>query len=180
MGVGTIASFGAGVKVLGFVFLALTFVFGGIATVMLLALPRRANADLRAEQAQQQADLEEKLRNPPRKGSMTGGVRRAEEFPTGGDQHGVQTRHCLLIGHVKAPPAAASRPASASPAPRRPAPHPRCWPYARPDGRAMPAPSGSGGTGDILWVPGGEHGERDFPKVTAPPLDPGNRKKEQW
>jgi cob(I)alamin adenosyltransferase len=35
-----------------------------------------------------------------------------------------------------------------------------------------------GGTGDILWVPGGEHGERDFPKVTAPPLDPGNRKTE--
>jgi hypothetical protein len=35
-----------------------------------------------------------------------------------------------------------------------------------------------GGTGDILWVPGGEHGERDFPKVTVPPLDPDNRKKE--
>ena len=35
-----------------------------------------------------------------------------------------------------------------------------------------------GGTGDILWVPGGEHGERDFPKVTAPPLDPDNCKKE--
>jgi hypothetical protein len=35
-----------------------------------------------------------------------------------------------------------------------------------------------GGTGDILWAPGGEHGERDFPKVTAPPLDSGNRKKE--
>jgi len=60
MGVGTIASFDAGVKVLGFVFLALTIVFGGIATVMLLAL--------RAEQAQQQADLEEKFLNPPRKG----------------------------------------------------------------------------------------------------------------
>jgi hypothetical protein len=27
-------------------------------------------------------------------------------------------------------------------------------------------------------VPGGEHGERDFPKVTVPPLDPDNRKKE--
>jgi hypothetical protein len=27
-------------------------------------------------------------------------------------------------------------------------------------------------------VPGGEHGERDFPKVTAPPLDPDNRKEE--
>jgi hypothetical protein len=53
MGVGTIASFDAGVKVLGFVFLALTIVFGGIATVMLLALLRRANADLRAEQDQQ-------------------------------------------------------------------------------------------------------------------------------
>jgi hypothetical protein len=25
--------------------------------------------------------------------------------------------------------------------------------------------------------PGGEHGERDFPKVTVPPLDPDNRKK---
>jgi hypothetical protein len=24
-----------------------------------------------------------------------------------------------------------------------------------------------------------EHGERDFPKLTAPPLDPGNRK-EEW
>jgi cob(I)alamin adenosyltransferase len=35
-----------------------------------------------------------------------------------------------------------------------------------------------GGTGDVLWVPGGEHGERDFPKVTVPPLDPDNRKKE--
>jgi hypothetical protein len=35
-----------------------------------------------------------------------------------------------------------------------------------------------GGTGDILWVPGGEHGERDFPKVTVPPLDPDNRKNE--
>ncbi len=34
------------------------------------------------------------------------------------------------------------------------------------------------GTGDILWMPGGEHGERDFPKVAAPPLDPDNRKKE--
>jgi hypothetical protein len=32
---------------------------------------------------------------------------------------------------------------------------------------------------DILWVPGGEHGGRDFPKVTAPPLDPDNRK-EEW
>jgi uncharacterized membrane protein YjgN (DUF898 family) len=59
MGVGTIASFGAGVKVLGFVFLALTIVFAGIATVMLLALLRRANADLRAESAQQHADLED-------------------------------------------------------------------------------------------------------------------------
>jgi len=29
-----------------------------------------------------------------------------------------------------------------------------------------------GGTG------GGEYGARDFPKVTAPPLDPDNRKKE--
>ena len=29
-----------------------------------------------------------------------------------------------------------------------------------------------GGTGDILWMPGGEHDERDFPKVTVPPLDP--------
>jgi hypothetical protein len=36
-----------------------------------------------------------------------------------------------------------------------------------------------GCAGDILWVPGGEHGERDFPKVTAPPLDPDNRK-EEW
>jgi hypothetical protein len=34
------------------------------------------------------------------------------------------------------------------------------------------------GAGDILWVPGGEHDERDLPKVTAPPLDPDNRKKE--
>jgi hypothetical protein len=32
--------------------------------------------------------------------------------------------------------------------------------------------------GDILWVPGGEHGERDVPNVTAPPLDPDNHKKE--
>jgi hypothetical protein len=55
MGVGTIASFGAGVKVLGFVFLALTIVFAAIATVMLLALLRRANA----EPAQQHADLED-------------------------------------------------------------------------------------------------------------------------
>lgn len=29
-----------------------------------------------------------------------------------------------------------------------------------------------GGTGDILWMPGGEHGERDVPKVTVPPHDP--------
>jgi hypothetical protein len=29
-----------------------------------------------------------------------------------------------------------------------------------------------GGAGDILRVPGGDHGERDFPKVTAPPLHP--------
>jgi hypothetical protein len=36
-----------------------------------------------------------------------------------------------------------------------------------------------GGTGDILWVPGGDHGERDFPKVTVPPLDLDNRKKER-
>ena len=28
------------------------------------------------------------------------------------------------------------------------------------------------GTADILWMPGGEHGERDFRKVTVPPLDP--------
>jgi hypothetical protein len=30
----------------------------------------------------------------------------------------------------------------------------------------------------ILWVPRGEHGEHDFPKVKAPPVDPDNRKKE--
>lgn len=35
-----------------------------------------------------------------------------------------------------------------------------------------------GGTGDILWGPGGEHGERDSPKGTVPPLDPDNRKTE--
>jgi hypothetical protein len=36
-----------------------------------------------------------------------------------------------------------------------------------------------GCAGDILWVPGGEHCGREFPKVTAPPLDPDNRK-EEW
>ncbi|WP_344467014.1 hypothetical protein [Kitasatospora kazusensis] len=30
-----------------------------------------------------------------------------------------------------------------------------------------------------LWMPGREHGERDFPKVTAPSLDPGSRKNER-
>jgi hypothetical protein len=36
-----------------------------------------------------------------------------------------------------------------------------------------------GCAGDILWVPGGEHGERDLPKVTALPLDPDIRKEER-
>ena len=35
-----------------------------------------------------------------------------------------------------------------------------------------------GSSGDVLWVPGGESGERDFPKVTVPPLDPDKRK--EW
>jgi hypothetical protein len=48
MFVGAMASFAARVKVLGFVLVALAFVFAGIATVMLLALARRAKADLRA------------------------------------------------------------------------------------------------------------------------------------
>lgn len=48
MGVGATASFVARVKVLGFVFVALMFVFAGITTVMLLVLARRAKADLRA------------------------------------------------------------------------------------------------------------------------------------
>jgi hypothetical protein len=66
MFVGTIASFDTGVKVLGFVFLALTIVFVGITTVMLLTFFRRTKSGLRATQAQQRADLEEELRNPPR------------------------------------------------------------------------------------------------------------------
>jgi len=48
MFVGAVASFLARVKVLGFVFVAFMFVFAGITTVMLLALARRAKADLRA------------------------------------------------------------------------------------------------------------------------------------
>ncbi len=48
MFVGAVASFAAGVKVLGFVFFALMLVCGGITTVMLLTLARRRKADLRA------------------------------------------------------------------------------------------------------------------------------------
>jgi hypothetical protein len=48
MFVDAVASFAAGVKVLGFVFVALMLVCGGITTVMLLALARRRKADLRA------------------------------------------------------------------------------------------------------------------------------------
>ena len=48
LGVAAMASFVAHAKVLGFVFVALMFAFAGITTVMLLALARRAKADLRA------------------------------------------------------------------------------------------------------------------------------------
>jgi Flp pilus assembly protein TadB len=48
MFVGAVASFAAGVKVLGFVFFALVLVCGGIMTVMLLTSARRRKAELRA------------------------------------------------------------------------------------------------------------------------------------
>ena len=48
MFVGAVASFAAGVKVLGFVFFALVLVCGGIMTVLLLTSARRRKADLRA------------------------------------------------------------------------------------------------------------------------------------
>ena len=48
MFVDAVASFAAGVKVLGFVFFALVLVCGGIMTVLLLTSARRRKADLRA------------------------------------------------------------------------------------------------------------------------------------
>ncbi|HSZ41298.1 MAG TPA: hypothetical protein VK817_15190 [Trebonia sp.] len=65
--VGAVASFAAGVAVLGIVFLVLMVVSGVAAYTMMLRAKRRLQDGLRATQAQQQADLEEKLRNLPRR-----------------------------------------------------------------------------------------------------------------
>jgi Ca2+-dependent lipid-binding protein len=65
--VGAVASFAAGVAVLGIVFLVLMIVAGVTAYVLMTGAKRRLQAGLRAAQAQQEADVAEKLRNLPRR-----------------------------------------------------------------------------------------------------------------